>query len=396
MPHQRKRHIEKRIQQLSSFWPVTGVLGLRQVGKSTVLRDRLNLNNYLTFDDEDTRTEAENSVQTFIARNGTQPTVIDEVQKVPKIFDAIKSQIDKRKRSGQWYLSGSVAFSGKIGIRESLTGRIGLTHLFPMTLSELNSLEILKWSPHLNKIHKINNRCRFKSEDLAMQMELGGLPVPAYIRNSSLRNQYWQSWVETTIMRDASKAFGKGFDADKCMSVVRQLAKALTEGEYLSLDFVSMDKRVANKYIQALESIFFLRKINIHDLGVGKTYWMFGDSGLAFHLASQSRGEGTALSIARHFILNEIFSYFEYHGFPVSPFYYKSTRGTPIDLVINDTPIKIVNESVSPGKIGWLERPLLGAMKTLKSKTGYIVAPVDYIHLPKNGGVGIIPWSYWS
>jgi predicted AAA+ superfamily ATPase len=396
MPHQRKRHAEVRIQKLAKFWPIVGVLGMRQVGKSTILRDRLQIENYLTLDNEDTRREAETSVQTFIGRNETMSTVIDEVQKVPKLFDAIKAQVDRRKRPGQWYLSGSVAFSGKIGIRESLTGRIGLTHLYPMGLSELHSKEILGWSPKIyleNELHK--DKCRFRSDEIASQMELGGLPVPAFIRKPELREQYWQSWFETTIVRDAAKAFGRGFDAEKCMGVVRQLALALRDGEYPSLEYVTIDKRVAKKYITALESIFFLRRISIYDLGIGKDHWIFGDSGLAFFLSGEIRGPSITLALARHYILNEIFSYYEYHGHPIPRLYYKSSRSSIVDLVIKDIPIKIIAEGISPTKMGWHERPLLGAMKKLGATTGLIVAPVDYIHLPKKG-VGIVPWSYWS
>ncbi len=394
MPHQRKRHLEQQIRKLSKFWPIIGVLGLRQVGKSTLLRDRLHIENYLTLDDDDTRVEAETSSKTFIARNELHPTVIDEVQKVPKLFDAIKSHVDKKKRPGQWYLSGSVSFSNKIGIRESLTGRIGIMHLYPMTLSELRSydLKIIEKRDFI-----LWNSIRFKTEDIAQQMQLGGLPVPAFIRDEEMRIQYWKSWVDTTLLRDTQKAYGRNFNPDICMSIVRMLSRALLDGEYPSLDYVKKDKRIAKKYIQALESIFFLRRISIHEYGTGKDYWIFGDSGLAYYLSNQTRGSNITLSLARHFILNEIFSLYEYNGQNLPHLYFKSQRGSIIDLVLGNMPIKIINETVSPTKIGWHERPILGAMKKLNSPIGLIVAPVDYIHLPpKNKGIGIVPWSFWS
>ncbi len=63
-----------------------GVLGLRQVGKSTLLRDRLEIPNYLTFDDSELRREAEASLRVFLSKHQEGgPTVLDEVQKVPDL-----------------------------------------------------------------------------------------------------------------------------------------------------------------------------------------------------------------------------------------------------------------------------------------------------------------------
>ena len=77
------------------------------------------------------------------------------------------------------------------------------------------------------------------------------------------------------------------------------LAKALPEGEYPSLAFVTGDKRKGKKYIQALEDIFILRRCKVREEGVGNDHWISGDSGLAFHLSSQKNGHGTRLRVPR-------------------------------------------------------------------------------------------------
>ena len=74
---------------------------------------------------------------------------------------------------------------------------------------------------------------------------------------------------------------------------------------------------------------------------------------------------------------------------------FKSARGSVIDLVVERIPIKIINEPVVPENRGWQERPLLGAMEKLSATRGLLVAPVDFVHIPKEG-VGIVPWSFWS
>jgi len=65
--------------------------------------------------------------------------MIDEVQKAPNLFDAIKLRVDKKRIPGSYFLTGSSSFSSKIGIHESLTGRIAISHLHPLSLAELHA-----------------------------------------------------------------------------------------------------------------------------------------------------------------------------------------------------------------------------------------------------------------
>ncbi|MGK5082542.1 AAA family ATPase [Bdellovibrionota bacterium FG-1] len=378
---------------MATFWPVIGVLGMGQVGKSTLLRDRLGIENYLTLDDEEIRAEAQLSPRVFLGKNQSTPTVLDEVQKAPHLFDALKALVDRKKVPGRWYLSGSVAFSQKLGIRESLTGRIGLLHLYPLCLAETNQqpLKILKKENDF--LHPSSPR--FRAEDVAEQMSLGGLPVPAFVRDPKMRTEYWNNWLDTTIARDASRAYGKGFDPDYCFSLIRMLAKALPKGEYPSLNEITGDKRKAKRYIQALENIFFLRRFTIHEPGVGNDHWIFGDAGLAFHLSPQKEGPEVSLSIARHYLLNEIFCLNEYQGFVVQKTFYKSIHGPVIDFVWNGIPIKIIHESIAPSQMEYHSRSLVGAMKALKVKRAVLLAPVNTVHLPKQG-VCLLPWGFWS
>src|SRR3989338_10050202 len=140
MPHDRKRDALTQVRKLGSFWPVTGILGLRQVGKTTLLRKLSGVKNFISLDDEEIRDEALHSAKNFLSKL-TPPVIIDEVQKAPAIFDAIKLQVDRKKIPGSYFLTGSSTFSSRLGIRESLTGRIGLLRLHPFTLSEIHQRE---------------------------------------------------------------------------------------------------------------------------------------------------------------------------------------------------------------------------------------------------------------
>lgn len=392
MPHERNRHLLPYIKKQASFWPVVGIMGLRQVGKSTLLRHQLGLKNYLSLDDDDTRGDAEASSKAFLAKHG-RPLVIDEVQKVPPLFDAVKSAVDRNRVPGSFYLTGSSAFSAQKNIHESLTGRIGICELYPLTLAEAHEKELApkRTEKSTSPIH--SRPIRFGIERLAAQLMRGGMPVPMFSRDESIRAQYWKNWVATTLGRDLPRVFGKGYDPDFAERILLQLVHFHEQGEFPSLSDFKYDSRKTRKYLNSLRAIFMVRMLPCHEAGVGRDIYCLTDSGMTYSLINRPLSESISLSLTRIYILNEIIANTQYGGEIVRWTYYKSRKGAPVDLVWNETPIKILN---SIKQTGWEERAIHGAMKALNADRGLLVGPTDQIALPKKGKVGLVPWSYWS
>lgn len=389
MPHERKRHALSQVRKLGSFWPVTGILGLRQVGKTTLLRKLAGVENFVSLDDEEMREEALHSAKNFLSKL-TPPVIIDEVQKAPALFDAIKLQVDRRKIPGSYFLTGSSTFSSKLGIRESLTGRIGLLRLYPFTLSEIHQKEFMVERASFG--HKIPPR--FSSEEVIRAVSVGGLPVPVFTRDSAQRDLYFKNWLETTLVRDAARVYGRGYDLDVGWSILRQFGKILQDGEWPTLRSFKQNSRVLRRYLTAFEDVFLIRKMPSHEEAVGGDAWIFSDSGIARSIIGTEFGQGASLSLARVFLMNEILAGFEYAGKTLHPFYYKSARGSPIDLIGPDTAIKITTETKG-GPLSYEERALAGAMKKLGMKAGLLAAPIDRFD-PPGKGISLVPWGYWS
>ncbi len=388
MPHRRNRYALPQIKKLSSFWPVVGLLGLRHVGKTTLLRDILGLKNFVSFDDEEALDDAMHSSKNLLSRLST-PLIIDEAQKVASIFDAIKLRVDQKKIPGQYYLTGSSTFSSRLGIRESLTGRIGIMRLFPFTLAETHELSLEK--KRCSLLHR--ETPRFKMEDAFKAISSGGLPVPLFTRDSEQRRLYFNSWLDTTIMRDVARVYGKGYDPDISWSILRQMKTILTNGEWPTLRSFKQDSRILRKYLSSFEDIFLLQKIPCHEEGTGDDLWLFSDSGIARHLLESDIGQGIQLSLGRIFIFKEILANLEYTGVHYHPVYYKSIHGTPVDLIGKNVVIKITIET--KGGLSYEERSLAGAMKKLKIPYGLLVAPIDKIEHPQKG-ITVVPWTFWS
>ena len=388
MAHLRNRHLLEQIRKSARFWPVTGVLGLRQCGKSTLLNHLLKLPNHVTLDDQDALEDARMSAKNFLAKLDT-PLVIDEAQKVPALFDAIKYNVDRKREPGKYFLTGSSTFSAKIGIRESLTGRIGLHYLYPLTLAEAYQKEFS--TKRAVPLH--GESCRFPQAQALEQLASGGLPVALFTRNPEERKSFFTNWLETSVIRDAARAYGDRYNPDIAWSILRQMASALAEGEVPTLRHFKQNSRSLRKYLQSLEDIFLLQKLSPHDTSVGHEVWLPSDTGIAAHLMNGTLGEGRSLSLGRIFVLKEIRAVAEYAGRRVQPIYYKSSRGSPVDLIWSGVPIKI---SVSPkSQAAYDERALSAAMKKLKSKTGLLAWAHDGTELHERG-VSHVPWTYWS
>jgi predicted AAA+ superfamily ATPase len=143
MPPSRPRFALDALERLARFWPVVCLVGLRQVGKTTLTLQLSKVAEQVSLDDDQAQEEAEAAPGVFLSKRH-EPILIDEVQKSPKLFDAIKLTVDRKRRPGRFFLTGSARFSAKLGIRESLAGRIGLLQLYPLTLAEAHEKPFAK------------------------------------------------------------------------------------------------------------------------------------------------------------------------------------------------------------------------------------------------------------
>jgi len=135
-----RRTAEYITQQYLKIFPVVGVMGPRQSGKSTMLKKLIGEKyTYVTFDDFKVRELFFNDPKKFIGRYKNH-VIFDEVQYIPELFPLIKQSVDDdRNNYGKFVITGSGQFLMGKHISESLAGRIGLVPLLPMQYSEIPS-----------------------------------------------------------------------------------------------------------------------------------------------------------------------------------------------------------------------------------------------------------------
>ena len=145
-----KRHAGATLRRLARHYPVLAVTGPRQSGKTTLARATFPRKPYANLEEPDTRDFAERDPRGFLARFAAG-AVLDEAQRAPELFSYLQSMVDADRRPGRFVLAGSQQFGLFSRITQSLAGRVGLVHLLPLSLAELDratrpgSLEQLLW-----------------------------------------------------------------------------------------------------------------------------------------------------------------------------------------------------------------------------------------------------------
>src|SRR5688572_18208075 len=129
------RLVARSLAERLRVMPAVVVTGARQTGKSTLAQDLApGERRYFSLDDLDSRDAARREPELLIG--GTEPVTVDEVQREPQLLPAVKRAIDRRRRAGQFLLTGSANLLLMRQVSESLAGRASYLTLWPMTRRE--------------------------------------------------------------------------------------------------------------------------------------------------------------------------------------------------------------------------------------------------------------------
>jgi predicted AAA+ superfamily ATPase len=285
----RKRDIAGPVDHALGQMPVVVITGIRQSGKSTLVQQdaRFRDREYLTLDDFGAqRTLKENPDATL---EGYQALTIDEAQRVPDLFLAIKRSVDKRRTPGRFLLTGSANPSLLRGVSESLAGRAVYFNLEPMSRREVRGevgrrpflLDFLE-NPSLPRKRQMG---RVSDSDI----RLGGLP-PVALGEVSDPAVWFAGFEQTYIERDLR-------DVASVENVIgfRDLMKlsALRTAQILNVAELGRDARLeaktAARYLGWMEATFIIRRVPPYLRNrasrVKKAPKLYvSDSGLACHL----------------------------------------------------------------------------------------------------------------
>jgi uncharacterized protein len=318
------RSVEKMLPSLIPGYPVITITGPRQSGKTTLARTFFASKPYVSFENPDTREEAQSDPRSFLERyeNGA---VFDEVQRLPELLSYLQQIVDEGPRSCRFVLTGSQQFGLKSKITQSLAGRTGLIHLLPFSYDELYS---------------------FRGENPAMEAVLfSGLYPP--IHDRGLDPQKWYAdYVQTYIERDVRSLLNV-----RDLSAFQLFLKmcAARCGQLINLSGLASDcgitHNTAKEWISILEASYIMFRLMPYFDNLGKRLvktpkLYFYDSGLATYLLGIKTPE--QLSVHAHrgaifetFIASEIVKSSYHRAETPSLYFWRDRSGNEIDFLID-------------------------------------------------------------
>ena len=184
--------------------PVVFLQGARQTGKSTLVRSLPSSQSswrYLTLDDAVVLAAATSDPAGFISSMNTT-VVLDEVQRAPELFLAIKATVDRDRRPGRFVLTGSANILLLPRVSESLAGRMEILTLWPLSQGEMSGVR----EGFINKV--FTDRlpdappATDTRGDLIARIIRGGFPEAVQRQDEQRRTAWFGSYLTTVLQRD--------------------------------------------------------------------------------------------------------------------------------------------------------------------------------------------------
>ncbi len=139
-----KRTLEASLKKYASYYPVVGLTGPRQSGKTTLVKQVFSHLPYVLLENFDVRLRAQQDPQSFLKFYEGTGAIFDEIQYVPELLSYLQGIVDASQEKGRFVITGSQNFSLIAHITQSLAGRIGLLTLLPLSYAELNHAGLMQ------------------------------------------------------------------------------------------------------------------------------------------------------------------------------------------------------------------------------------------------------------
>ena len=209
--HNLPRHMHAELANALRASRIVNLVGPRQVGKTTLVRDLFGEGEFLTLDDEAVLSAAEADPYGLLDEKrkglGNRPLIIDEVQRSKSLALAIKRIVDLDRRRGRFLLTGSSNVFSASRVSDSLAGRALTLKLWPLTVAEIKEREphqILDWAaqrnPRLADLPRAENTTR---DDCIERVLAGGYP-DIHDLPTRVRQQRYRSYADTIVERDVA------------------------------------------------------------------------------------------------------------------------------------------------------------------------------------------------
>lgn len=318
------RDISDELLNMATQFPVVTVLGPRQSGKTTLVRQLFKAKPYVSLENPDDRAFAESDPRSFLD-NYPDGVILDEIQRLPILLSYIQGIVDQTKKKGLFILTGSHQHQLHQSISQSLAGRTALLKLLPFCLSELP----------------------FNLQNQELDYYLYHGMYPRVYDDTLDPTKFYRSYLQTYVERDVRQMINiKDLATFQlfiklCASRVGQLVNANS----LSHE-VGVSAHTITQWLSILEASFIIFRLPPYFENFGKRLiksekLYFTDVGLACYCLDIHKPESLARdplrgSLAENFMIMELIKHRENVGLEPNAYFYRDSNQHEIDLIIKN------------------------------------------------------------
>lgn len=342
-----ERHITPNVLAALGDTPVVTITGARQAGKSTLAKalGRYGFEaDYVTLDDALDRGAALEDPTAFVSGRD-RPLIIDEAQRAPDLFLAIKAVVDEDRRPGSFLLTGSANVLTAPRISEALVGRTELIDLWPLSQGELEGRRE-RFVDRLFAGRAAGLAVEGESrEEIVHRVLAGGYPEAVERPDRGRREEWFRSYVSTMLQREVRELANVAglVEFPRLLRLLATRSSGLANLSSIGGD-LGVPQTTLRRYVALLETVFLVHRIpawlrNIGRRMVKSPKLYMADSGLMAHLLDADerhleRRPELLGSLLESFVAMELVKQASWSETKPALYHYRTARGEEADLVL--------------------------------------------------------------
>lgn len=375
-----RRHLKSRLEKTLLDSPVVLLNGARQVGKSTLAQrvydPQLNAQ-YINLDAISSLSAARSAPEGFIDSLGDR-VIIDEVQRAPELFLAIKRAVDANRVAGRFLLTGSTNALMVPKLVDPLVGRVSTLTLWPLSQGEIrNAREMFvdflfdeKPPPRLRGISQ---------SELIESAVKGGYPEVLRRTNQTSRAQWFEDYTTTILQKDVREL--SQIEGLIALPNLLQLLAART-GSLLNTSELTRTSGIANttlkRYLALLQAVFLVHYLPAWSVSISKRVvkspkLYIADTGLAAHLqgideSSIAENRNLLGPLLENFVVMELLKQSAWSESRPDLYHFRTQTGHETDIVLRTRAGKIAAVEIKAASA--VKADFFAGMKLLRKEAG--------------------------
>jgi uncharacterized protein len=362
-----ERRITKQVLENLTYFPVVGIVGPRQVGKTTlakILQEGLKTPSlHLDLELNEDLYKLENP-QVYLQMHTDKCVIIDEIQRLPSIFPLLRALIDQDRRPARFIILGSSSPEMVRHSSETLAGRIAYSELTPFSLIEAQS----------------------GGFDQSNHWFLGGFPDALMAPDTKFARIWLQNFIYTFMEKDI-RLLGYDINIPTMDRLLQMLA--YLHGTMLNVSDISRSMGISmptiNKYLDLLEGGFLVRRLQPYFANFGKRLVKtpkiyLRDTGILHSLANIPSfdalyGHPLIGASWEGYVIEQIYRCLEFRAWKF--YFYRTQTGTEIDLILISPSGKMTCIEIKNSNNPVLPKGFYQCIDDLKPHFQYIITPTS-------------------